>query len=269
MKSRERQKYILNTARDFGFVSISDAAKHLGTSIETVRRDINKLVELNYLMKKRGGAAPTKLSLRRDADYLERINTHKKERMSIGSVAASMIKSGSVVALDSGVSIQEVASAIRDVTDVTFVTNSLPTAAILLRKIDFREITGRVIMLGGEFDVSNKFTKGARLAEDISKYYFDIAFISCTSLSEDGASSFGLDECYYEEQLIKRSTVSVLVADSEKIGKNSLYTFASLSEFNHIIVDNKYKMPSNIKKVINETACELIVTSINDLDIGR
>ena len=55
MRSKDREKYLLETARDVGFVSIRDAAEWADTSIETIRRDINKLAKEGKLVKVRGG----------------------------------------------------------------------------------------------------------------------------------------------------------------------------------------------------------------------
>ncbi len=259
MRSEDRQKYILSVAQNLGFVSIREAAEYTKTSIETVRRDINKLSLEGKLEKVRGGAEPTKLALRRDADYLQRVHHNKSERRSIGREAAAMVKSGDVVALDCGVSIQSVAENLHGLNSLTVVTNSLPTATILLHKINAGELRGRVIMIGGEFNVENRFTKGPMVTEEVDKYYFDISFISCTSLSEDGVSSYTLDECGLSRHLIARSARSVLVAESEKIGKNSLYEFAKLCDFDKIITDDANKLPQKLEKYLTEHNTEICV----------
>lgn len=263
IKSVERQRYLVQTTKDEGFVSISEAASRFNTSLETIRRDINKLHDDGLLKKVRGGAAPVKQSMRRDASYVRRVNTNHIERISISRLAAQMITDGAVVALDAGVSIQEIAQAVSGVQDVTFVTNSLPTAAILLRKTESGDISGRVVFIGGEFDIQNKFTRGAMTAAEIDKYYFDIAFISCTSISSEGASSYSLDECFFSERLIKRASRSVLIAESEKIGKGSLYLFGNLADFDSIITDDRHRIPSSIEEALRTTTCKLHIAKLN------
>ena len=263
-RSKDRQKYILSVAKENGFVAISEAAKHLDVSIETVRRDITKLCSENVLKKVRGGASPIKLPIRKDADYLSRIRHNQHEKFTIGMEAARLIRDGSVVALDCGVSIQAIAHCVSGVQNVTFVTNSIPTASILLDKIATGEINGSVIMIGGEMDAKNKFSRGSSTTDLIDKYYFDISFISCTALSPKNVSLSGLDECSYSKHLIERSAMSVLIAESNKVGKNSVCSFAKISDFDKIIIDDKIQIPSDFEKEIQNTKAELIIVNCSN-----
>ena len=259
MRSKDREKYLLETARDVGFVSIRDAAEWADTSIETIRRDINKLAKEGKLVKVRGGAEPDKLSMRHDAAYTTRVHRHRDERQSIGRAAAELVKDGSVVALDCGVSIQAVAQSLTGKHRLTIITNSLPTATILVHLIQTGELNGRIVFIGGELNTENRFTKGSAVTEEIDRFFFDIAFISCTSLSEAGVSSYTLDECAYSRHLIARSARSVLIAESEKIGKSSLYEFAKLRDFDAVITDRKNKIPQNLEKYLSEHNIEFTV----------
>lgn len=268
IRSEERHNFLLNTAREHGFVSVSQAAARLKVSAETVRRDIEVLVNSNQLKKVRGGATPVKMPLRKDSGYLFRVHHNQQEKMSIGMKAASMIHSGNVVALDSGVSIQAIVSCLHGIHDVTFVTNSLPTALILLDKFSLGEISGRIVLIGGELDVRNRFAKGALAVDELDKYYFDLAFISCTALSVENVSSYSLDECAYSRHLLNRSATTVLIAESEKASKNSVYGFAKISDFDRIITDDKNKLPEDMLKVLSTSKTQLTVAHVHTVQQG-
>ncbi len=259
MRTEERQKYILNVAKAEGFVSISRVAEHLNISVETVRRDINKLCDENQLKKAHGGAVPIKLPIRKDANYLMRLHLNQQEKIAIGAEAATMIRDGSVVALDCGVSIQVMAKCISGVQNVTFVTNSIPIAANLLDKLESGEITGRVILIGGEVESNNRFSMGAEVNRTLERYHFDVAFVSCTALSADGASSYTLSECAYSAQMMAQSTTSILLAESVKLGKNSVCAFARLTEFERIITDSKNEVPLDIEKALENSNTKLVI----------
>ncbi len=262
VRAEERHNYLINTAREHGFVSVSQAAAHLKVSAETVRRDIAALAERNQLKKVRGGATPVKMPLRKDSGYLFRVHHNQQEKMSIGMEAASMIHSGNIFALDSGVSIQAIVSCLHGIHDVTFVTNSLPTALILLDKFSLGEISGRIVLIGGEIDVRNRFAKGALAVDELDKYYFDLAFISCTALSVENVSSYSLDECAYSRHLLNRSATTVLIAESEKASKNSVYGFAQISDFDCIITDDENKLPEDMIKALNASKTQLMIASV-------
>lgn len=262
MRTEERQKYILTTAKADGFVSISRAAKYLSVSVETIRRDINKLCEENQLKKAHGGAVPVKVPMRKDADYLMRLQSNQQEKTAIGAEAALLIRDESVIALDCGVSIQAMLKHISGVQNVTFVTNAIPNATILLDKIESGEITGSVILIGGELDPNNRFTMGADVNEMLKRFHFDIAFISCTALSSDGASLYTLSECTYSAQMMTQATTSILLAESIKLGKNSVCTFARLTDFDRIITDSKNKIPPDIEKAIENSNTKLVIINV-------
>ena len=262
MRTEERQKYILNTAKKDGFVSISRAAEYLSVSVETIRRDINKLCDENQLKKAHGGAVPVKVPMRKDADYLLRLQSNQQEKTAIGAEAALLIRDGSVIAIDCGVSIQAMAKSISGVRNVTFVTNAIPNATILLDKIENGEITGSVILIGGELDANNRFSMGADVIETLKRFHFDIAFVSCTALSADGASLYTLSECAYSTQMMAQSATSVLLAESVKFGKNSVCTFAKLTDFDRIITDSKNKIPLDIEKTIENSNTKLVIINV-------
>ena len=241
-----------------GFVSKVDVAAELGVSIETIRRDISELCARKALRRVKGGAAPIKDLVRRDAMYRSRVHQLKDERVAIGRAAAALIRDNDIVAIDSGTSTQSIADAVTGVKNVTFVTDSLPSALMLYNKIDSGEITGRVIVIGGEMN-TDRCTAGAMADDLVGQFFFDTAFICCSALSAQCVSSFNLDLCLFSKHLLRQTNNAVLVAESEKIGKNSLYGFATLTDFGTIIVDDKHHMTPEMMKIIEDNRIELIV----------
>ena len=258
----KRQEYILTCIKETGFASITEIAKRFDVSIETIRRDINELCKNNMVKKVRGGAVSSKPSVRKDEEYLLRMRSNQQQKLSIGLKAASFIHDGSVVAFDCGVSIQAVASCLSNVKNVTLVTNSISVASILLDKINRDEISGRIILIGGELDNKNRFSKGAIPTNAIADFYFDIAFISCTAVSCDAVSSYNLDECSFSKRLIERSSASILIAESNKIDKSSVCSFAKITDFVKVITDDKNLISDNLKKHCENNKVELIVVPI-------
>jgi DeoR/GlpR family transcriptional regulator of sugar metabolism len=131
--------------------------------------------------------------------------------------------------------------------NVTFIVNSVPVMSVLLNKFASGEIDGRAILIGGEMDVHNRFTKGAMAVETLERYSADIAFISCTAVSAQSVSGYTLDEGAYSARLMQRAVRSVLVAESNKLGKTSLYAFARPGDFSCMITDDTNHMPDNLK----------------------
>ena len=263
-KSVERQKYILNKLFEYGFVSTIDIARELGVSDETIRRDINTLAERNMLKKVRTGAEAIRTSFRRDTDYSSRLRHNQRQKSSIGARAAMMIEDNMVVGLDCGVSVQSVVSALSKVKNVIFVTNSIPIATILMHKIESGEISGKIVMIGGEIETKNRFSKGAIALDMLDRFRFDISFVSCTALTTESIFSYSLDECAYSARLIANSQRSILVAESDKLSKHSLYRFASISDIDALIVDDVVSVSPELSSVFAKKKVELIAVSDAD-----
>jgi DeoR/GlpR family transcriptional regulator of sugar metabolism len=258
----QRQECILKIARKEGFVSIPQTAKKLGVSVETIRRDINALCADNQLRKVHGGAAPVKSPMRKDAPFAKRVRQNQQVKIAICTEAARLIRDGDVVTMDSGATCVTLASCIRDVHNVSFVVNSIHIATTLIEKIKAGEISGRVVFLGGELNVQSLATYSIVTLDEISKYHFDIAFISCSSLSADGAANTTVAGSYIPH-LMRRSASCILIADSDKVGKSSVYKFAELTDFDRIFIDNQLPCPEDIHKALEGTGT---VLSLVDCD---
>lgn len=258
MVSQQRQEHILKIAKKEGFVSIPQTAKALGVSVETVRRDINALCASNLLRKVHGGASPIKAPIRKDAPFARRVRQNQQAKIAICTEAARMIRDGDVVTMDSGATSVTLATCIRDVHNVSFVVNSIHIATTLIDKINAGEITGRVVFLGGELNPRNLATYSFVTMDEISRYRFDLAFISCSSLSADGVANATVAGSYVP-YLMRRSSTCVLLADSDKVGKSSVYKYAELTDFDRIFIDNLLPCPEDIPKALEGTNTELSI----------
>lgn len=266
MRSEERQSYILKHARKNGFISIPKTAKTLEISVETVRRDINILCSKNLLRKVHGGAAPIKTPIRKDPDFYVRIHQNQQEKIAIGKEAESLIRPGDVVALGYGATVQTMVSSLSNVQDVTFVTNSLNIGNMLLDKLTSGEITGKVLMIGGELSLQSRSTGGTFATDEVDQCHFDLAIISCSSLSVSGAADSTLTAASYTRHLMEHAASTILLVDSEKLAKNSVYRFAGLTDFDHIITDNKVPCPSEIMERLGSSNTQLTVVNSTEKD---
>lgn len=264
MIRQQRQELILKIARKEGFVSIPQTAKKLGISVETVRRDINLLVQENLLRKIYGGAAPVKAPIRKDAPFARRVRQNQQAKIAICTAASRMIRDGDVVTMDSGATCVTLASCIQDVHNVSFVVNSVHIATTLIDKINAGEITGKVILLGGELNPRNLASYSIVTLDEIAKYHFDIAFLSCSSLSSDGVANTTVAGSYVPH-LMRRSSSCILLADSDKLGKSSVYKFAELTDFDRIFIDNLLPCPEDIHKALYNSGTVLSVVECDTI----
>src|SRR5690348_15480503 len=118
MLREERQRAILQTLDRDGRVLVADLANHFQTSTVTIRKDLRILHSNGRIHRTHGGA----LRMLEDSAPLEREKPHGKEKLRIAAVAASMVREGQVVILDSGTITATIARALRNLRNVTVIT---------------------------------------------------------------------------------------------------------------------------------------------------
>lgn len=260
MLTNARQKMIETIALRDGEVIISKVAKELGVSIETIRRDINTMCKQELLIKVHGGAVPAQLPIS-EASYRQRKKSNSAVKNRIGKAAASLIKSNNVVALSTGSTMEAVAAQISNVHNVCTLTNSLPIGQILTELTEQDSFNGRVILFGGELHPTEHLTYGTAVLEQIKRYYADIAFISAAAVSEHGLMTTGTDEGNITSALMNTAATVVLVIESKKLGKRSVYRYAGLEQIDVIVTDDENPISDALMRCFEENNIDLHVIS--------
>ncbi len=258
MKSIERQHFLMAKAKKANFISIPDSATELGVSVETIRRDINILCAQKQLKKVHGGAVPVKTALHKDALFPQRLKQYQDRKLAVASEGCKLIRDGDVVSFDGGATTVALAEALEDKHNMTFVVNSLHIAEILARKLREGILSGRLILIGGDVDINSLYIMDAYAVDSLDKFHFDVAFVSCSSLSASGVCNSSLSGIYCKH-LVSRSTAAVLVLDSSKLGATSTYEFAKPTDFAHIIVDDQAPIPQDLLQVLENSDTKLTV----------
>ena len=259
MRSEERKLYILKVAKENGFVSIPKTAQFLGISIESIRRDISDLCKKNQLKKVYGGAIPIKDTIWRSSAGMRNALQNQQSRIAIAKEAANMIRDDQVVCLDCFELTGLIAEHVKNVYNVTFVVNSLKVAVTLCDKINAGDISGTVIMVGGQL-VTNSYRCYTLSSLDIiERYYYDLAFISPMAMSASGVSCTSTNPGLYIQHIMGRATSSVLVVESYKLGKHSVMDFAKPTDFDRIITDDSNPVPADLLKVLQDSNTQLTV----------
>lgn len=256
MLTDARQKMIEAIAMRDGEVIISRIAKELNVSIETIRRDINVLCARNILTKVHGGAVPVNLPIA-EASYNQRKNTNSKLKNKLGQYAADMIQNNQVVALSTGSTIEAVAMHINGVQHITAITNSIPISEILCESNGRNGFNGKVILLGGRVNLTEHLTYGPAVNEQADRYYADILFVSAGAVNETGLMSTGPDEGAVSTKMIACAGKKVLIIESKKLSKRSVYRFAKLEDIDMVITDDTHEINAELYKAFTTAGIEV------------
>lgn len=259
MLSDARRNLIKNKALNEGEIIISEIAEELGVSFETVRRDINILCRENVLEKVHGGAVPVKVTDYEDK-YQKRKDTNPVTKNRLGAEVAKRLENEKIIMISSGTTLEAVAQASKDLKNGLVITNSFPVAENFGK---LSENGNEVFLAGGKLNAEERFTYGAEAVNHISRYSADVAVVSCVGIDAKGAMCSGVEEGNIIFRMMKSASKVILVADSSKFGKKSVYRFCKISDIDEIITDNKTSVPELLKKSAKK--CK---TKISVVDAG-
>lgn len=234
----ERHQYILDQLEKEKKVLVASLAQDLGVAPETIRRDLDALENDRKLRRVHGGAVKYHQT-NNEPHFVKKMNLHAAAKAAIGKKAAAFIQDGDTIMIDVGTTTIHLASSILGVKGITVVTNSLAVAEELNNRLENQEFDGKIIILGGLTNPSQKSIIGAMTCNMLEAFRFDKCFLSCGGVTTDYVSDYDFEECMVSAKMIERSNQVFLLADSSKIDNESFYKMCPLTTVDYIISDKE------------------------------
>jgi DeoR/GlpR family transcriptional regulator of sugar metabolism len=227
----ERQREILSQLQGSVAVRVTELARQLGVTKETIRRDLDKLGREGLLRRTHGGAVPARDD-HRDLPFAERRSAHVDDKRSIARLAVDRVVPGDVIALDASSTAHQIAQLLPDI-DVTVVTNSLPATIALAART-----RARVMSTGGTLDPRSMSWIGSFAEDALRRIHVGKLFLS----SQGVDLTRGLSEVDDAQAAIKRRMMDAaetvyLLVDHSKFDLRSVVVFAELHEIDTVITD--------------------------------
>lgn len=238
----ERQQHIRELIDAKGLVSIADAAKSLGVSRMTVRRDMQALERQGAATLVSGGARRVG-RIGFELPLAEKHDLRAAEKAAIAQRAADLVHPGMAVFLDAGTTCLAVAEAIaarpelRD--SILAVTNDFTIVAHLMA-----HAACRLYHTGGEVLRDNKSCIGETSARVISGLNLDLAFLSSSSWNAEWISTPNEAKIAVKQAILKATHATVLVSDSSKFGRLGFFNAVRPREMAGIITDTGLPAPA-------------------------
>jgi DeoR/GlpR family transcriptional regulator of sugar metabolism len=229
MLTTQRKKLILTRLTADGQIVAKDLALELGTSEDTIRRDLRELAREGKLQRVHGGALPASAAV---GDLRAREQVSPEDKIELGRVGASMIRSNQVVILDGGTTALQVARQLAPDLHATIVTHS-PTVAVEAAKHPYVDI----IMLGGWLFRHSMVNVGATVIDAASRLRADIYFMGVAGVHpEAGLSTGDAEEAAVKRALHERAAETIVLASAEKLMAASPFLVTSLTEISLLVV---------------------------------
>lgn len=230
LKKAERRRQILLELKLRPHVRISELARRFNVSTETVRRDFDALEKDKLLDRAHGGASAPAHGHYPSLD--ERTAARTDERARIARLAASDVRDGETVMIDSGSTTIELAKALAYLeTSCTVITNSLPVAMTLGHG------AANVMLCPGEYQPAESAIVGTETLEFLRNYQVDRCMIGASGLSEEGPSETVHGFAAVKREMLRRARTRQLLIGSEKFGRKGLARVSGLEDLHTLFVD--------------------------------
>lgn len=256
MLALERKNAILASLSMKGKVLVGDLSREFGVTEETIRRDLEKLVNDGFATKTYGGAVKNN-NFNLDLPFYVRKQTNIESKQYIASLIGSMINDGDCIMLDSSTTALCVIRSILRKSRITLITNSIEILLELSNKTDWT-----IISTGGMLKEDSLSLVGSQTEHAVSNYHADMAICSCMGIDNDiGITESNEHESQVKKAFFKSAGKKILALDSTKFDKAYFVRAFNFSDIDILVTDKKPPdiwlerlQENNIKVVYEEHA---------------
>jgi DeoR family transcriptional regulator of aga operon len=252
MLNEERRREILALLNRDGRVLVRDLARHFRISQITIRKDLEFLDGQGVVQRTHGGALPLQAGALLDPSLREKEKLHRKQKILIAEAAASLVEEGQSVLLDSGTTTTAIARALKDMAQLTVITNAINIAA---------ELAGtnvEVILTGGMLR-KNSFSLVGPLAErTLRQLSADVLFLGVDGFdTKAGLFTPNLLESEVNRAMVEIARRTIAVCDSSKFGRRSLCNIMPVTAVQEVITDKQ--IPKSDLQALKEAGVRVTV----------
>ena len=255
MNSNPRQIKLLEVVRTHGSASVEQLADQLEVTLQTVRRDVQRLAEAGLLTRFHGGVRVPSSTVENIAhQQRESLNAEGKAR--IARAVASQVPNGCSLILNIGTTTEAIAKALLHHKRLRVITNNLNVAAILCGNADCE-----VIVAGGVVRPRDRGIVGEAAGDFIRQFKVDIALIGISGIEADGSlRDFDYREVKVAQTIIGQAREVWLAADSSKFNRPAMVEMASLSQIDRLFTDRAPPEPFPALLAESNVSCDIALS---------
>ena len=234
MAQKERLDQIRQIMKTERKVSVSELSVQLTVTPETIRRDLEKLEQENFLTRTHGGAVITQADLSEKISFLKRENTNTEAKRIIAGLAADLIPFGASIGCDASSTSMELLEQLKDREDLLVLTNSVKAIC------DMSESRYGLLSTGGYINRQSYSLQGGAAKNMVQEYHLEMVFMSCKGISGDGGIFDSHEvEIEMKKSLLEQGNKIYLLADHTKFGCVGFSKLAEIKEIDAVITDQK------------------------------
>ena len=238
MNSNPRQIKLLEVVRAQGSASVEQLAEQLGVTLQTVRRDVQRLADADLLSRFHGGVRMPSSTVENLA-YRQRESLNAEGKARIARAVAKRVPNGCSLILNIGTTTEAVARALLHHKGLRVITNNLNVAEILCSNTDFE-----IIVAGGVVRARDRGIVGEAAVDFMRQFQVDIAVIGISGIEADGTlRDFDYREVKVAQTIIAHAREVWLAADSSKFNRPAMVELARLAQIDQLFTDQAPPAP--------------------------
>ena len=232
MNTNPRQLQLLKEVQARRSATVEQLAETLGVTLQTVRRDVQRLADEGLLTRFHGG-------VRVPGSTVENIAHTQREALNAGAKAriaqrvAREIPNNCSLILNIGTTTEAIAKALLRHQGLRVITNNLDVAAILCGNPDCE-----VIVAGGVVRTRDRGIVGEAAVDFIRQFRVDIAIIGISGIEDDGTlRDFDYREVKVAQTIVEHAREVWLAADHSKFNRPAMVQLATLDQIDRLFTD--------------------------------
>lgn len=236
MLAIERRNEILEKLQTDRRVVVSELSQLYEVSEETIRRDLEKLVNDGYAIKSYGGAVINE-NINIELPFNIRKNRNIIGKQHIAELVAKQIHDGDSIMLDASTTAVYIAKNLQEIgrKNLTVITNSIE---IIIELFDVQDWT--VLSTGGASREGSFALVGPQTDRMLASYHVDKAIISCKGLDMTAGFTDSDDlHANNKRTMLKSAKQKLLAIDSSKFDRVAFTEIGTLDDITTVITDEK------------------------------
>jgi len=229
----ERRERILDLVREKGYYAMTDLGREFGVSEMTVRRDVGKLAQQGLVRVVHGGVSAV-TDLLAPIEFRFRSHQHTSTKRALAEYALTLLAQDSVVGLDAGTTVLEVARRLPADRNLTVVTHSLPAMGVVAHRPGLQ-----LIGIGGVFIPQGQAFAGSLALRFLSQLRMQTFVMGAAAIRDRSIWSTNSFDAEMKQALMDAADTVIVLADSSKFEYSTLLMVAKLSQVGVVVTDEQ------------------------------
>lgn len=241
----KRQVGMLDYIKQNKTARVEELGAQFQVSEVTVRRDLEELEDKGKVRRFFGGAELADSIESDEPKFDEKRLSNHEEKIKIAEYAASLVKEGTSIFMNSGTTVVEVLKRIKDKGATVITSNALASEILCDGNCE-------LLCTGGVYNRDTKGYMGEYSTKLVKQTYAKMTILGVNGIdSVSGITTSLFQDTFLLKTMLDRCTgKKIVVTDGSKIGRTKVYKSADITQIDMLITTSKAD-PEELERIRN------------------